>query len=789
MLDEETDCAERFAEITEHLASDRQPFWIVFDDVHRLVGSASRAYLRRLLFGAGHNLRIFLAFQPHELDVGLGELAASGKICWINARTLAFTREEVEALALMRNKRLTATQLDWLTRATEGWPVLVQLALATAGDDLPNTAATLASLGPVREYIQERFLAQLQTAERDLLWTLACVGTAPAALLRELVPSKAPSFDTVLPQLVRLGIIQPEKPDEREFSFYLHPVVREAVLRIFASERSATRPTLLLNAALWYRQHDKTTIAVRLLLEADPAHTKTALAWLLELAPSLNFKYGHHQTMVDLATYWETAANRSDLRLDREIAWALIFLRRYEEAQRRLERVSAKIGDDPADEILLQRAVMDALRDDYEKAGIVAHSWLQRRRNEISFSVGAAWTVLGFHLKCKGDIVSARSALEHADAIFDKLHSAYGTAWVHLVRALVMIKAGYYRAALAEVTQGVEWCVHATGLGGHKAMLYGIKAFLHYERNELPSARLALNEALPLLLSTQGIVDAIVLGLTAAARIQAADDNWSAAFDILSEGEQCGIQRGLQRLARTLTAERVLLLVRSGAAAQARQVAEANNFVPSTEHGHGLKWDRAGRLHARFALANNDPAQALALLTPLVIHARATQEKFKLCELLILSALAESQLKREKVAFELLTEALTLSSTEHYVRVFVDEGPALRHLLQRWLEPCNISSQKHLAVVWAKHIASVIGKTPPDSGSPTGTLMESLTRRELQILSLLDQGLSNADVAARCFLSESTIKWYLHNIYNKLGVSSRTAALHVARAHNLLKQL
>src|SRR5581483_8767119 len=100
--------------------------------------------------------------------------------------------------------------------------------------------------------------------------------------------------------------------------------------------------------------------------------------------------------------------------------------------------------------------------------------------------------------------------------------------------------------------------------------------------------------------------------------------------------------------ARTLTAERVLLLVRSGAAAQARQVAEAYNFVPSTEHGHGLKWDRAGRLHARFALANNDPAQALALLTPLVIHARATQEKFKLCELLILSALAESQLKREK---------------------------------------------------------------------------------------------------------------------------------------------
>ena len=48
-------------------------------------------------------------------------------------------------------------------------------------------------------------------------------------------------------------------------------------------------------------------------------------------------------------------------------------------------------------------------------------------------------------------------------------------------------------------------------------------------------------------------------------------------------------------------------------------------------------------------------------------------------------------------------------------------------------------------------------------------------------------GRSNAEIAARCFLVEGTIKWNLHNLYGKLGVRSRTAALRAARAHGILQ--
>ena len=61
--------------------------------------------------------------------------------------------------------------------------------------------------------------------------------------------------------------------------------------------------------------------------------------------------------------------------------------------------------------------------------------------------------------------------------------------------------------------------------------------------------------------------------------------------------------------------------------------------------------------------------------------------------------------------------------------------------------------------------------------------MEPLSKRELELLELLADGLSNQDIAERLFLSPLTVKVHVRNIYSKLDVSSRTQA--VARARTL----
>ena len=67
-------------------------------------------------------------------------------------------------------------------------------------------------------------------------------------------------------------------------------------------------------------------------------------------------------------------------------------------------------------------------------------------------------------------------------------------------------------------------------------------------------------------------------------------------------------------------------------------------------------------------------------------------------------------------------------------------------------------------------------------------LIEPLTATQLIILRLVDEGLSNRDIASRLSITEGTTKWHLNQLYSKLYVSSRTQAIVQARHLKLLEQ-
>jgi DNA-binding NarL/FixJ family response regulator len=74
-------------------------------------------------------------------------------------------------------------------------------------------------------------------------------------------------------------------------------------------------------------------------------------------------------------------------------------------------------------------------------------------------------------------------------------------------------------------------------------------------------------------------------------------------------------------------------------------------------------------------------------------------------------------------------------------------------------------------------------KTLPATHLPSG---EHLTRREIDVLCLLAQGITNAKIAEKLVLSVVTVNSYLRSVYGKLGVSSRTAAMRYALDHHLI---
>jgi len=99
--------------------------------------------------------------------------------------------------------------------------------------------------------------------------------------------------------------------------------------------------------------------------------------------------------------------------------------------------------------------------------------------------------------------------------------------------------------------------------------------------------------------------------------------------------------------------------------------------------------------------------------------------------------------------------------------------------------PDDLASAVRQAFTHSIYFAATPPRTPPSNGTFPAVSAE-LTRRELEILRLVAEGLSNAALARRLWVTEQTVKFHLSNIYRKLGVSNRTEASRWAQLHGLL---
>jgi LuxR family maltose regulon positive regulatory protein len=169
----------------------------------------------------------------------------------------------------------------------------------------------------------------------------------------------------------------------------------------------------------------------------------------------------------------------------------------------------------------------------------------------------------------------------------------------------------------------------------------------------------------------------------------------------------------------------------------------------------------------------------------------------------LLQALAYQALGDTAPTQRTLTQALGLAQPEGYVRVFVDEGEPMRLLildfrLRITRQPPD-EQQGRLSAYLDKLLAafgplqaannsfsSSEHAAIQDPQSKIQNLIEPLTERELEILRLVNSGLSNNEIADQLIVTVGTVKKHLNNIFGKLGVSSRTQALVCARALNLL---
>jgi DNA-binding NarL/FixJ family response regulator len=192
-------------------------------------------------------------------------------------------------------------------------------------------------------------------------------------------------------------------------------------------------------------------------------------------------------------------------------------------------------------------------------------------------------------------------------------------------------------------------------------------------------------------------------------------------------------------------------------------------------------------LLARFRLLEGQPDTALDLLAPWKQEAHRTQRLHSELQILVVEALAHEAKGTRILARETLLQALRLARSEHYQRLFLDEGPAMAALLNTLLPD---TGEKGLTqyVRTLLHAFSEEGKSSSRTGSEPSLLIEPLTQRELEVLRELADGATNQDIADRLVVSLATVKKHVSTILSKLGARNRVDALARAREQRLFDE-
>jgi LuxR family maltose regulon positive regulatory protein len=176
--------------------------------------------------------------------------------------------------------------------------------------------------------------------------------------------------------------------------------------------------------------------------------------------------------------------------------------------------------------------------------------------------------------------------------------------------------------------------------------------------------------------------------------------------------------------------------------------------------------------------AERSTREAARLLERLLLAAEAGGRTGRVIEILVLRALAHQALGDIPAALGFLDRALAPAEPEGYVRVFVDEGPPMTSLLRAAAK--QGTRRDHARRLLAA--ASGTGRN-----GPTGqALIEPLSERELDVLRLLGSELDGPAIARELMVSLNTMRTHTQNIYTKLAVTNRRAAVRRAGELNLL---
>ena len=361
-------------------------------------------------------------------------------------------------------------------------------------------------------------------------------------------------------------------------------------------------------------------------------------------------------------------------------------------------------------------------------------------------------------------------------------------AWGCYELALIQRAQGRLGAAVLTCEQTLDSLVTSGRPPPAAGPAYVSLAEIAYQRDELDLALRHATEGIALcrqFVYTPPLAD----GLATLAMIRQAAGDPARALEAIGEAMQAS--PGPAGLLNPVPAQRARLLLAQGDLAEAARFPQENGLGPDDEPNYARE---PGHLAlARILLAQDRPGQALALLDRLGAAAVAQGRVGSLIEIGALRALALAAGGEEAAAVAELAGALTLACPQGCVRVFADEGQPMAALLARLITAQRSGgAATEVPLGCLARLQRALGAQDVAPGAGRGSVMavpglvEQLTSRELEVLTMLAAGRSNQAIAGQLVVTLDTVKKHVSHVLGKLGAANRTEAVSRARELSLI---
>jgi len=262
----------------------------------------------------------------------------------------------------------------------------------------------------------------------------------------------------------------------------------------------------------------------------------------------------------------------------------------------------------------------------------------------------------------------------------------------------------------------------------------------------------------------------------AQARLKESAGEWDAALDLLEEARRGYVKTAIPNL-QPIDACKARVQLKQGRLDKAQAWVRERSLSVKDEADYLGEYEYLTL--ARTRLAERSFEGVGQLLERLLALAEPQKRTGSVIEILLTQALLCQAQGDQPKALVALERALTLAEPEGYIRIFVDEGKAMQSLLEK-----HLSNRDHPLSGYVKRLlATFTQPTPPQNQK--SEIVEPLSERELDVLRLLRSELNGPEIAQRLIVSLNTLRTHTKNIFNKLGVNNRRAAIRRAEELDL----